>query len=57
LGLEGGPLHDLWVIGDVLNPSLFSGKRVKVEIETKSELTVGETIVDWNEVTGSQPNV
>jgi purine nucleosidase len=35
---------------------LFSGKRVNVAIETESELTVGETVVDWNEVTGRQPN-
>jgi purine nucleosidase len=55
-GLEDGPLHDPCVIGYVLNPSLFSGKRVNVAIETESELTIGETVVDWNEVTGRQPN-
>lgn len=55
-GLEGGPLHDPCVIGYVLDSSLFSGKRVNVAIETESQLTVGETVVDWNEVTGRPPN-
>jgi purine nucleosidase len=55
-GLEGGPLHDPCVIAYVLNPELFCGKEVNVSVETTSELTLGETVVDWHEVTGRRPN-
>src|SRR5262249_51226632 len=55
-GLEGGPLHDPCVIGYLLDPSLFLGRRVNVVVETQSELTLGETVVDWNGVTGRATN-
>jgi purine nucleosidase len=55
-GLEGGPLHDPCVIGYLLNPSLFDGKQVNVMVETKSDLTLGQTVVDWNAVTDRKPN-
>jgi purine nucleosidase len=50
-GVEGGPLHDPCVIGYLLDPSLFLGRRVNVVVETQSELTLGETVVDWNGLT------
>lgn len=50
-GVEGGPLHDPCVIGYLLDPSLFLGRRVNVIVETQSELTLGETVVDWNGLT------
>jgi len=49
--LEGGPLHDPCVIGYLLDSSLFLGREVNVVVETQSELTLGETVVDWNGVT------
>jgi purine nucleosidase len=55
-GCYGGPLHDPCAIGYLLEPSLFAGRRVKVAIETRSDLTFGETVVDWNEVTRRPPN-
>jgi purine nucleosidase len=55
-GCEGSPLHDPCVIGYLLEPSLFSGRRVNVAIETRSDLTLGETVVDWNQVTQRAPN-
>jgi purine nucleosidase len=55
-GLEGGPMHDPCVIAYLLDPGLFSGKKVNVAVETSSDLTLGETVVDWNEVTGRKPN-
>ena len=54
-GCEGGPLHDPCVIGYLLEPSLFSGRRINVAIETRSDLTLGETVVDWNQVTQRAP--
>jgi purine nucleosidase len=46
-GMEGGPLHDPCVIGYLLRPELFSGRRVHVAIDTASELSMGRTVVDW----------
>jgi purine nucleosidase len=40
----------------LLKPDLFQGKRVNIEVETESELTLGETVVDFWGVTGREPN-
>ena len=45
-GTEGGPLHDPTVIAWLLAPEIFRGREVNVEIETGSELTMGETVID-----------
>ncbi|MEN8114162.1 MAG: nucleoside hydrolase [Actinomycetota bacterium] len=55
-GIPGAPLHDPCVIAYLVNPGLFSGKECRVDVETESELTVGQTVVDWWGVTGSEPN-
>ena len=52
-GRDGGPLHDPCVIAYLLQPDLFKGRHVEVEIETASELTLGMTVVDWWGVTAS----
>ncbi len=55
-GSEGAPLHDPCVIAYLLEPGLFSGRHINVEIETKSELTLGMTVADWWRVTERAPN-
>jgi inosine-uridine nucleoside N-ribohydrolase len=50
-GIEGAPLHDPCVIAWLIRPELFGGRRVNVEIETTSELTMGMTVIDWWGVT------
>lgn len=45
--LEGGALHDPCVIGYLLNPSLFKGKDVHIEIDTSFGIGRGRSIVDW----------
>lgn len=55
-GSDGGPLHDPTVIAYLLKPELFSGRDCNVEIETRSELTVGMTVVDWWGVSGRAKN-
>jgi purine nucleosidase len=55
-GSEGAPLHDPCVIAWLLEPGLFSGREVNVEIETDSELTRGMTVADWWGVTDRPPN-
>jgi len=56
-GSDGGPLHDPTVIAYLLKPELFKGRTCNVEIEVKSELTVGMTVVDWWHVTDRKRNV
>ncbi len=55
-GSDGAPLHDPCVIAYLLQPTLFHGRHVNVEIETQSALTLGMTVVDWWHVTGRTPN-
>ena len=55
-GSQGGPLHDPNVIVYLLNPEIYNGKLVNVEIEVNSELTRGMTVVDWWHVTNRKPN-
>lgn len=53
---DGGPLHDPCVIAYLLRPELFSGRHINVEIETRSELTMGMTVADWWGVSGRPTN-
>ena len=55
-GTEDTPLHDPCVIAYLLDPNIFKGKLVNVIVEETSELTRGETIVDWLGVTKRKPN-
>ncbi len=55
-GSEGGPLHDPCVIAYLLDPSLFQGRHINVEIETLSDLTLGMTVADWWGVTDRPVN-
>lgn len=55
-GSEGAPLHDPCVIAYLLQPDLFTGRHVNVQIETQSELTLGMTVADYWGVTDHKPN-
>ncbi len=55
-GSDGGPLHDPTTVAYLLKPELFKGRNCNVEIEVKSELTVGMTVVDWWHVTDRKRN-
>ncbi|MEP2845376.1 MAG: nucleoside hydrolase, partial [Alphaproteobacteria bacterium] len=55
-GSEGAPLHDPCVTAYLINPDLFKGRQINVEIETVSELTMGMTVADWWGVTDRAPN-
>ncbi len=56
-GWEGGPLHDATVIAYLLQPDIFGGRKVRVDVECTSSLTLGMTVVDWWSVTKKRPNV
>jgi len=55
-GSEGAPLHDPCVIAYLINPGLFTGRHINVEIETQSPLTLGMTVADWWRVTDRAAN-
>lgn len=54
--LPGGPLHDPTVIAYLLQPDLFDGRNVPVEIDIAPGPTLGMTVVDWWGVTDQRPN-
>ena len=55
-GSTGAPLHDPCVTAYLIRPELFEGRRINVEIETQSELTLGMTVADWWGVTDRPAN-
>ncbi|MBW3667224.1 MAG: nucleoside hydrolase, partial [Actinobacteria bacterium] len=55
-GLPGGPLHDPTVIAYLLEPGMFQGRKVHVEVATAPGPTQGMTVVDWWGVTDAEPN-
>ncbi|MEM9350232.1 MAG: nucleoside hydrolase [Pseudomonadota bacterium] len=55
-GSKGAPLHDPTVIAHVIDPTLFTGRNVNVEIELESTLTRGMTVADWWGVSKRAPN-
>ena len=55
-GSAGAPLHDPCVTAYLIDPTIFSGRKINVEIETESELTLGMTVADWWRVTDRESN-
>ena len=54
--IDESPLHDPCVIAYLIDPSLFKGRFVNVEVEKESTLTRGKTVVDWLGATNRKPN-
>jgi purine nucleosidase len=55
-GSEGAPLHDPCTIAYLIDPTLFAGRHINVEIETQAALTLGMTVADWWRVTDRPAN-
>jgi purine nucleosidase len=55
-GSMGAPLHDPCTVAFLLKPDLFEGKLCNISIETESELTMGNTAVDFWHVTDRTKN-
>lgn len=53
----GSPLHDPCVIAYLVQPELFTSRNLYVAVETNSELTLGQTVVDTWQVSDRTPNV
>ncbi len=52
----GAPLHDPCTVAYLLRPDIFEGKLCNVSVETRSELTMGNTAVDFWYVTDRPKN-
>ncbi|MGZ3216907.1 nucleoside hydrolase [Paracoccus sp. T5] len=55
-GSLGAPLHDPCTIAWLLQPDLFQGREINVEIETEGRWTIGMTVADWWRVSGRPAN-
>lgn len=55
-GWEGAPIHDAVTIAHLIDPTLVTTVFANVQIELKSELCVGRTVVDRWQVTDRTPN-
>jgi len=55
-GWEGPPVHDAVAVAQLVAPDLVETRPYVVDIETRSELTRGRTVVDLEGLTGRQPN-
>lgn len=56
-GFDGAPVHDACCVAYCIDPSIFSCRKLRVDIETKGEFSYGMTVVDMLGVTGKEPNV
>jgi purine nucleosidase len=43
----GGCMHDACCIAYLLDPTIFRGRKVNVQVEIASEVSMGKSIVDW----------
>lgn len=55
-GFNGAPVHDALVIASIIDDEIVTYKDYFVDIETKGELTLGQTVTDVYGVTGKKPN-
>ena len=55
-GFKGAPLHDPCTIAWLIDPSMFKSEKMNVDVETQGDLTRGETVCDYYEMTGKLKN-
>lgn len=55
-GVEGGVLHDPNIIAYLLQPDLYKGRNVYVEIDVSPTIMAGRSTVDWYGKLGFKPN-
>ncbi len=55
-GFEGSVMHDPLAMACVMDPSVISTKKLRVDIETKGAFTNGKTVADIFNVTGKKAN-
>ncbi|WP_163971161.1 nucleoside hydrolase [Oceanobacillus halotolerans] len=55
--LEGCALHDPLTVGVVIDPTLVETETYYVDVETKGEISYGQTVCDFRNLLGKEPNV
>lgn len=55
--VEGVHMHDPCAMAYIIDPTLFTTRKKHVEIDTKDGLSLGSTVVDYDEVSGKDKNV
>lgn len=55
-GFKGAPLHDPCTIAWLIDPGMFKTDRMNVDVETQGDLTRGETVCDYYQLTGKPAN-
>lgn len=56
-GWDFAPLHDPCAVAWLMNPDMFTSKKLNVCIDTEGEHTTGCTVTDFMGKTGREPNV
>jgi inosine-uridine nucleoside N-ribohydrolase len=54
--LHSAPVHDALCIAYLVDPTVVTGRRAHVDVETHGELTVGRTVIDTTGHFGREPN-
>lgn len=55
-GFKGAPLHDPCTIAWLIDPGMFKTDKMNVDVETQGDLTRGETVCDYYQLTGKPAN-
>lgn len=55
-GFKGAPLHDPCTIAWLIDPTMFGTDKMNVDIETQGDLTRGETVCDYYQLTDKPQN-
>ena len=54
---NAAPVHDALAVASIVDPAVVSTAFLHVDVETRGELTVGETVIDTNHRGDGKPNV
>ena len=55
-GFKGAPLHDPCTIAWLIDPTMFGTDKMNVDVETQGDLTRGETVCDYYQLTSKPQN-
>jgi inosine-uridine nucleoside N-ribohydrolase len=53
---HSAPVHDALCVAYLVDPTVVSGRRAHVDVETYGALTVGRTVIDTHGRSGNEPN-
>jgi inosine-uridine nucleoside N-ribohydrolase len=54
---HAAPVHDALAVASLVEPGVITTRFLHVDVETRGELTVGETVIDTHARSGREPNV